>query len=177
MAEFWRYVSDLKSKERRGWKDLGLDRVESVADHSLAVALLAMFETERRGYDAGTVLKMALIHDLEESIIGDLTPRDKKKLGEPEVRRQKGEAITELINRLPIKSRRSYLGLWTDLRLLRTREARLVHDLDKLEMALQARAYARKVGPRKVADFFRSAADEIKDPALRDVLKSLKHGC
>ena len=76
MIEFWLYSSRLKEVERKGWKKLGLKRVESVADHSFALALISLFEAERRKYDPGVVMKLALIHDLEEAITGNLTPAD-----------------------------------------------------------------------------------------------------
>jgi putative hydrolase of HD superfamily len=173
LAEFWRFGAGLKEEERRGWRKLGLKRVESVADHSYGVALLALIEAERRGYDLGMVVKLALIHDLEEAIMGDLTPADKKMHGIAWVRRHKRRAVKELVNALPMKSRASYEGLWNDLISLRTPEARLVHQLDKLEMALQAREYAKRIGRGKVVDFYRSAAKEIKDPYLRRVLRSV----
>ncbi len=150
-----------------------MNRVESVADHSYGVGLLAMIEAERRGYDLGVVVKLALIHDLEEAIMGDLTPTDKRIRGVAWVRRQKRKALRKLVNALPVKSRESYEMVWKDLVSLRTPEARLVHELDKLEMALQAREYAKKIGRGRVVDFYRSAAKEIKDPYLRRVLRSV----
>jgi putative hydrolase of HD superfamily len=176
LVQLWRYAAGLKIEERRGWKRLGLKRVESVADHSLGLALLAMLESERRSYDVGTVLKLALIHDLEEAITGDLTPQDKKLRGGERVRSEKQRAITQLIKSLPTESQGSYQSLWTDLQRSRTKEARLVHELDKLEMALQASTYAKTVGHGRVRDFYRSAERGIKDPALRRLLRSVTSG-
>jgi putative hydrolases of HD superfamily len=169
----WQYGYGLKLEERRGWKRLGLKRVESVADHSFALALLTMLEAERRQYRVEAAVKMALIHDLEEAITGDLTPEDKRISGSIRVQAAKRKAIDQLLRVLPAKSRRSYRELWADLRLSRTKEARLVHDLDKLEMALQAQAYGKRVGRDRVLGFYQSAAREIKDPAVRRMLRSL----
>jgi len=176
LVEFWHYAAGLKLEERRGWKKLGLKHVESVADHSLALALLAMLESERRSYDVGMALKLALIHDLEEAITGDLTPQDKKSRGGERVRKERQRAIRKLIRSLPAKNRTSYRRMWSDLQRSRTKEARLVHELDKLEMALQAHAYAKTVGNGRIKDFYRSAARGIRDPALRRLLKSVTGG-
>jgi putative hydrolase of HD superfamily len=173
LVEFWRYGAGLKLEERKGWKRLRLERRESVADHSFALALLAMLEAERRGYDVEKVLRLALLHDLEEAITGDLTPKEKELRGGSRVLRDKQRAIDELVRCLPMKRRRYYRGLWLDLRLLQTREAKLVHELDKLEMALQASVYATKTGRRRVLDFYGSAAEGIHDPALRRILNSI----
>jgi putative hydrolases of HD superfamily len=172
-VQFWQYARELKAEQRRGWRRLPLNRVESVADHSFALALLAMLESERRHYNVEEAIRLALIHDLEEAITGDLTPRDKRIRGKRRVRAMKRKAVEELVGALPPKSRRRYRKLWTDLRLGRTREARLVHDLDRLEMALQAKAYEKRVGRKRVADFYESASRGINDPVLAGTLKSL----
>lgn len=143
-----------------------------MADHSFALALLTMFEAERRKYRTDDAVKMALIHDLEEAITGDMTPEEKKVRGRGRVQAAKRKAILRLLLVFPSKSRRAYSKLWTDLRLSRTKEARLVHEIDKLEMAFQARAYEDKVGHDRVAAFYRSAAQGIKDPGLRRALHS-----
>jgi 5'-deoxynucleotidase len=173
LSELWRYAEGLKVEERKGWKILGLRDVESVADHSFALALLTLVEAERRNYKVEDAVKIALIHDLEEAITGDLTPDDKKTRGPARVRAAKQKAVRELLMIFPQRSRRSYRRLWTDLRLLRTREARLVHELDRLEMVFQAKAYEKKVGSKKVTDFYRSARREIRDPRIGRVLNLL----
>ena len=172
VSQFWKHAQKLKTEQRKGWRKLPLKRVESVADHSFGLALLVMLEAERRHYDVERALRLALIHDLEEAITGDLTPDDKRILGEKRVRDAKRKAIEELLVALPLKSRGRYRRLWTDLRLGRTREARLVRDLDRFEMALQAKAYEKRVGAERVADFYESAKRGISDPTLARELES-----
>jgi putative hydrolase of HD superfamily len=170
---FWKYAVALKREPRKGWQKRVEGRVESVADHSFAVALLALYEGERRGHDLEKILKLALIHDLEEAIIGDLTPSDKAHRGAARVQRDRERAIRRLLLKLPAKSRPAYLRLWTDLRERRSKEARLVHQLDKVEMAFQAREYGKRMGQRKMRDFYDSASKETNDPILKKVLASI----
>ena len=155
---FWQYAAALKREPRKGWQKRVEGRVESVADHSFAVALLGLYEGERRGYDLERILKLALIHDLEEAIIGDLTPRDKAYRGASRVQRDRERAILELLSKFPAKSRPAYLRLWIDLRGGRSKESRLVHQLDKVEMAFQAKEYGKRMAQRKMRDFFDSAS-------------------
>ena len=173
LLRFWRYAAKLKVEQRKGWQRKVEGRVESVADHSFGVALLALYEGERRGYDLEKILKLALIHDLEEAITGDLTPRDKARLGPTNVQTGREAAVRELVSKLPAKSRASILGLWTDLRERRSKEARLVHQLDKVEMAFQANEYGKRTGHRKMRDFYESASNETSDPVLRRSLASV----
>lgn len=147
--------------------------MESVADHSFAVALLTMLEAKRRKLDESAAVEMALIHDLEEAITGDLTPADKRIRGRRRVEAKKQAAEYQLLGVLPHRNRAGYRRLWTDLRMLRTKEARLVHELDRLEMAFQAKSYEKQVGGRKTRAFYESAAREIRDPMFRQVMGSL----
>jgi putative hydrolase of HD superfamily len=173
LYKFWRYAAALKREPRKGWQKRVEGRVESVSDHSYAVALLALYEGQRRGYDLEKILKLALIHDLEEAIIGDLTPRDKAQRGAARMQRDRERAIRELVSKLPARSRPAYFKLWTDLRERRSKEARLVHQLDKVEMAFQAKEYAERSGHRKMRDFYDSASKETNDPTLKKALTSI----
>ena len=170
---FWQYAYALKREPRKGWQKKVDKRVESVADHSFGVALLALYEGERRGLDLEKIIKLALIHDLEEAIIGDLTPSDEAKLGAGRVERGRYKAIRKLLSKLPAKSRPAYLRLWIDLRERRSKEARLVHQLDKMEMAFQAKEYGKLTGQRKMRDFYESAGREISDPLLKKAFESI----
>ena len=172
ILQFWELAFRLKREPRQGWSHAaGIQRVESVADHSFALALLALFEGERRGLDVGRLLKLALIHDLEEAITGDLTPRSKNRLGAERVDRARWRARNKILSQFPARSRASYRRLWMDLNEGHTREARLVHELDKVEMALQADKYSRYLTERSLDGFFLSARSAVKDPSLRAVLE------
>ena len=175
LVNFWKLAARLKEEARRGWvQRLHLKDVESVADHSYGVAMLSLYEAYRRGYDIEKVLKLALVHDLEEAITGDLTPLDKRRKGATEAFRLKRSAMNEVLRRFPAEGRREYRDLWTDLREGRSREARLVKDLDRLEMALQAAEYGKKVRNRTgLSEFYRSALGEILDPGLRAIVRGL----
>jgi putative hydrolases of HD superfamily len=173
LLRFWQYAVELKREPRKGWQKRVEGRIESVADHSFAVAMLALYEGERRGYDLERILKLALIHDLEEAITGDLTPKDKARMGPTRVLKARETAIRELVSKLPARSRASYLKLWTDLRKGRSREARLVHQLDKVEMAFQANAYGKRTQQGKMRDFYASASKETKDRVLSRALDSV----
>ena len=144
-----------------------------MADHSFGVTLLALYEGERRRLDLEKILKLALIHDLEEAIIGDLTPRDKANRGADRVQKDRERAIRKLLSKLPPDSRPAYRRLWTDLKERRSKEARLVHQLDKVEMAFQAKEYGKLTGQRKMRDFYKSASSEISDPLLKKAFESI----
>ncbi len=175
LVEFWSHALRLKNEPRRGWlQTLHVRKIESVADHSFGVAILGLFEAERRGYDVGHVLRLALVHDLEEAITGDLTPGDKKRLTSKEVSRRKKRARHQILAALPGKQKTGLERAWSELQAGRTKEARLVKDLDKLEMALQASDYASKgANAEEVKGFYRSARKGIEDARLRKTLEQI----
>ena len=174
LIQFWELAYRLKREPRRGWKRTqGIRKVESVADHSFALALLALYEGERREQDVGIMLKLALIHDLEEAITGDLTPTDKSRMGAEEVERVRRKAKSEILARFPVKSRSAYRRLWKDLNEGGSPEARMVRELDKVEMALQAEKYGRYLAERDLDGFYMSARTVVKDPTLRSLLKAI----
>ncbi len=175
LFDFWKLAARLKDEPRRGWlQRLRLQHVESVADHSFGVAMITMFEAERRGYDVEKALKFALIHDLEEAFTGDLTPRDKKKLATNSVRRWKTSAINRILGGMPTDMRRRYGELWEELWRGNSKESKLVKQLDKLEMAFQASLYwKRGVKRQKLSHFYRSARRGVNDDELKRALKEI----
>ena len=75
LINFFQKVLDLKNIPRQGWKDkLQIDNVESVAEHTYSTAIMSMIYSDLHEFDTEKIIKMALLHDLSESITGDLTP-------------------------------------------------------------------------------------------------------
>ena len=120
------------------------------------------------------LLKLALLHDLEEAITGDLTPQDKESKGENIVKAQKISARQQLLSYFPKENQRAYRELWLELENEKSKEAQLVHELDKLEMALQANEYAKGgIEAMKLKEFYESARAAIQDPKLQQLLDEI----
>jgi putative hydrolases of HD superfamily len=175
LVRFWEFAARLKAEPRRGWlKKLRLQRIESVADHSFALSLLCLLEGERRSYNVERLLKLALLHDLEEAITGDLTPQDKESREKNVVRAEKISAREQLLSYFPEENQRAYRELWSELENEKSKEAQLVHELDRLEMALQANEYAKGgIEATKLKEFYESSRAAIKDPKLKRLLDEI----
>ncbi|RLG03792.1 MAG: hypothetical protein DRN54_02270 [Thaumarchaeota archaeon] len=171
LAKFYEAILGLKRLRRAGWLRCGVREPESVAAHSYAVALLSILLADLRGLDVAEVARMALIHDLPEAVIGDLTPEQKrrevKRVSEKEL-----EAIADLAKSLPEEAASRYLQAWRSYAEGLSSAARLVRDVDKLEMGLQAIHYIRS-GSRSAIDIYKSALKQIRDPELKRILESL----
>ena len=71
------YLFKLKNLKRTGWiSKAKILRAESVADHSYSLTALSMVFSDLLGLDTEKVMKMCIIHDLAESIIGDYMPEE-----------------------------------------------------------------------------------------------------
>ena len=173
-VEFVRRALALKDEMRRGWQRIGIARPESVADHTWGVALLALAAAESRPeLDRARLLELALVHDLAEAVVGDMVPGEYAHKGEKVARERRG--MEELVDTLPLPLRGRLLARFEELASDATPEARLVHELDKLEMAFQAERYhAQGTSPDALAPFHDSAARGVQDRALADVLPRLR---
>jgi len=66
------FAGKLKRISRAGWIKEHVKDPESVAEHSYRLALMTMFASIDREIDQAKAIKMALVHDLAESQIGDI---------------------------------------------------------------------------------------------------------
>jgi putative hydrolase of HD superfamily len=162
----------LKQLFRQGWLKAGVPRevCESVAEHSFGVALLAMFTADEGtlGVDRERTVRMALVHDLGEVYAGDMIPAD--AVPAQEKHRLEAQAVEKIFSKLPHGDR--YQGLWEEYERNETPEARLVHDLDRLEMALQALVYEEQGAP-DLDIFFISAKQAVQSQAVSLRLDSI----
>ena len=161
-------VLALKALARSGWVRRGIPSPESVAAHSWGVAWLVLVLLPD-GLDLQRALSYAVLHDLAEVRTGDLTPHD--GVGPEEKAAREHRAMASLVGSLPRGA--SLLATWEAYEAQTDPESRFVRQLDRLDMALQAAAYARQ-GHRGLGEFLDSAARVIVDPALRPLLDALR---
>jgi putative hydrolase of HD superfamily len=131
------YAGRLKRIKRTGWVFRGIPEPESVAEHSFRAALLGYFLSMEKGIEPSKVVGMLLIHDLAESVIGDITPEGEKFMNKLEIEERAIKAIAEEIGNDDI-----YL-LWIEFNYGDSEEAKLVREVDKAEMAYQGKEYQK----------------------------------
>lgn len=174
LAPFFDAVIGLKYVRRAGWAaKVGIKDPESVADHSFAMCAVGMALSDILGLDTRKVLKMIVLHDLAESMVGDYMPGE---VSTGQKRQEESGAMKKILACLPAKVRSDYSEIWREYLQGKTKEARFVHRIDKLEMALQAARYARDGHSEELlGQFFESAhkAVDVNDDILTEILKSL----
>ncbi len=168
-------LDHLKQLYRQGWLRRGVppERCESVAEHVFAMALLGWWIVDAHYPNLGRdkVLRMTLVHELGEIYTGDLTPGD--HVPAEEKHRREREGLWQVVGKLP--NGVEYLALWEEYEASQTPEARFVRQLDRLEMAFQARVY-RAQGFENMSEFFASANAGIEDLVLRQILEEVMAG-
>ena len=144
VLEFYVLTNKLKDVIRTGWKDWGVfrDRVESIAEHVYGVQQLALIMWSEYDYDVDIkkVLMMLAVHELEETVIGDLTQfqiskEEKNKIGHKAVE----DILSDVASGVEIKS------LIFEFDERKTKEAKFAHLCDKLECDIQCKLYDEEV--------------------------------
>ena len=172
---FFHSVLQLKFVKRAGWvSKVKVEDAESVADHVLSMCAMAMLLSDMLGLDTQKVMKMVILHDLAESLLGDYMP------GEIDVKQKitkEKEAMSSILAGLPKNIKLEYEKIWLEYLQNETPIAKFVHRIDKLEMALQANHYAKQGYARKLLEpFFMSARTAIGNEGdiVSEILNSLK---
>jgi len=152
--KFFDDVMSLKRVPRSGWityRISGHD-VESVSSHSYSVAVIALVMSEimrsrNQKVDVEKVLKMALLHDLSESLTFDISKAYLRYLGRKGSvlktrleRKAASRILSDLQNKQLARTFRAAIGGYSSSKTL---EARIVHCADALDLLLQVIEYER----------------------------------
>jgi len=174
LLDFFYLVLELKKVPRKGWKSkANIEHPESVADHSYGTAMIAMVLSDLQKLDTQKIIKMALLHDLAETITGDFMPEEISK----EIKNiSERDAMKEILSKLPENIAEEYTKIWQEYLQINTKESILLHDIDKMEMAIQAAKYSSEgISNEKLNLFIDSAKKEIKSKELLEMLDTLSY--
>jgi len=174
--ELYFQINHLKQLYRQGWLRSGRDvpkgQCESVADHVFGLSMLALFVTDLYfpSLDQLKVIKMCLIHELGEIIVGDL-PSPKSDMEREGKRKAEHMAISMLLDDCPNGD--EYLRFWEEFEEGKSPEAKLVRQLDKLEMACQAKVYSLQHG-NHFQEFFDDVRGQLETEELKKILREVE---
>ncbi|GFR42290.1 hypothetical protein Agub_g3188, partial [Astrephomene gubernaculifera] len=159
--DFLLLLQQLKLTKRTGWVRKNVNGPESIADHMYRMSMMALLATDS-GVDVTRCIKMALVHDVAESIVGDITPH----CGVSEADKHEAELravgrIRELLG-AHTAAAREVECLWLEYEAGASAEALLVKDLDKLEMIITAHQYEQAQPGLLLEEFFASTAGRFK---------------
>jgi len=175
LLELFRQAGLLKTVKRTGWVLKGIKEAESVADHTWRVTFMCLLLAEGKSLDIGKIIPMALIHDLGEIEIGDLRwEKGKEVIGSRKEKHQDEEKMIKKIFE-KTKSANNCISLWQEFNEQKTKEARFVKQVDKLEMAFQALEYEQAGCPKdSLNEFWENAEKYLEGQELEGLFRLLQ---
>ena len=165
---FFHLLERLKTTKREGWRRFNLLSGESIADHMYRMSIMTMLAPPSLAsrLNVSHCTKMALVHDMAESLVGDITPVD--GVSKPEKNRREAATMQFLTNTLLGNASGGFeqgIGIreiWQEYEDEQTLESKFVHDVDKIELLLQMVEYERSHQGRLELGEFAAAAQRIQ---------------
>ncbi|TKC41314.1 hypothetical protein EI555_000908 [Monodon monoceros] len=149
LLQFLRLVGQLKRVPRTGWVYRNVQKPESVSDHMYRMAIMALV-TKDEHLNKDRCVRLALVHDMAECIVGDIAPAD--NIPKEEKHRREEEYETQS-----------------------SAEAKFVKQLDQCEMILQASEYEDLENkPGRLQDFYNSTAGKFSHPEIAQLVSELE---
>lgn len=115
-------------------------------------------------------MKMCLIHDMAESIVGDITPVD--GVAKPEKSRREAETMDYISKNLLGKVHGGVAGeeiraIWQEYEDSKTKDSLFVHDIDKIELLLQMVEYEKRANKLDLGEFA-YVAKKVELPEMKE---------
>jgi putative hydrolase of HD superfamily len=189
MLSFLQSIRRLKAIPRSGWLSHGVSigEVESVADHSFSVSALSLLLADlevKRGADVNVekVLRMAILHDLAESLTFDISKAYLQYLGKrgEEIKRElEHSAWSRLVKGLRNPElAREYTRTQSEYDANETLESKIVHAADGLDILLQVIDYKQRgYAESLLAELWNGTERSIKRsqvPSTGKILKAIQ---
>lgn len=170
LLDFMCLMGKLKHLKRTGWVRHNVSAPECIADHMYRMGIMAMLFADS-SLNKERMVKLALVHDMAEAIVGDITPhcgvaKDEKY----RLEREAMGTIRAMLAGLPAAD--EFEELWLEYEKGETPEARVVGQIDKFDMYLQAHEYEASQG-LDLSEFFRGAETTVQHPEMRQWLAEL----
>lgn len=159
---FYLLATKLKYKIRSGWDDRHWKikgRRESVAEHIYGTCILAISIASEFNYniDLDRVIKMLVLHEIGEVLIGDITPFD--NITNEEKYKMEHKAIEKMVDGLIKKE--EIIDLLYEFDNHQTKESIFAYHCDKFEAVAQAKVYQDNNAFPKLVDENGSFSKEL----------------
>ncbi|KAG9238934.1 putative HD domain-containing protein C4G3.17 [Amylocarpus encephaloides] len=148
-VHFFHLLELLKTTPREGWRRFGINQGESISDHMYRMAMMTLFAPPSLAakINIQNCTKMALVHDVAEALVGDITPVD--CVSKEEKNRRESITMDYFTNSILGRVNGGMTGkeiraVWQEYEDSETMDSKFVHDVDKIELLLQMFEYERK---------------------------------
>lgn len=166
-------VNFLKNLYRQGWLETKvMDKYcESVAEHCFSMAILSMLIRDKffPNLDLEKILTMCLVHEFGEINAGDITPA--AGISNNDLSKLERAGVESILMKYDGMQR--YIDIWHEFEAGVTSESKLVKQIDKLDMAFQARVYSLQ-HKLNLDEFMGSARKRMIDPEISALLDEIE---
>lgn len=174
LLAFHHIVGQLKVQRRTGWLDHDISECESISDHMYRMGIMSMLIKDPK-VNRDKCVRIALVHDIAESLVGDITPFD--PVTKEEKHRREWETIQflcdEFVGEYNQAAAKEMMNDWLAYENVSSLEARYVKDIDKYEMLVQCFEYEKKLNDPQLLKQFWSAVASIKTEEVQSWVQSL----
>ncbi|KAJ3042860.1 HD domain-containing protein 2 [Rhizophlyctis rosea] len=171
VLEFLHICERLKTTKRTGWIDNKISLPESIADHMHRMGVMAMLLDDPT-INKTHCIKMCIVHDLAESLVGDITPH--AGVSKDEKFKLESDAMDKIVATLNNTPQAEEIrSLWREYEDAETKEALFVKDLDKFEMIVQAFEYEERHPDINLDSFFASTHGKFQHPTVKSWVEAL----
>lgn len=171
---FLNVIQQLKLQKRTGWLDYDLTECESIADHMYRMSCICMTITNPL-VNRDKCIRIALVHDMAESIVGDITPVH--PMGKKEKSRREWETIKyiceEIVKPINPTAAAEIMEDWLSYENITCLEAQYVKDIDKYELFVQCYEYEQQLQGRKNFQEFFHSVKSIKTEEVKGWIQEL----
>uniref|UniRef100_A0A0C9R129 5'-deoxynucleotidase HDDC2 n=1 Tax=Amblyomma americanum TaxID=6943 RepID=A0A0C9R129_AMBAM len=154
---YFMFIGKLKGIRRTGWVLRGVPDPERISGHMHRMSVMAMMlgNDPDAGVNKDKCIRMALVHDMGECIVGDITPTC--GVSKEEKFRRESDAMDSLAKLVDKVSAEEFKSLWEEYEAQNSPESKVVKDLDMFDMILQAHEYEVEMqDPGRLQEFFDS---------------------
>jgi putative hydrolase of HD superfamily len=130
----------------------------------MAMMVMLLPQSLKASLDVPKCMTMCLIHDMAESLVGDITPAD----GVPKMEKSRRETLAMEYITDHLFCGKEIRSIWQEHEESATMESRIVHDLDKVELLLQMVEYEKRGQGKIDLGEFAYVATKVYLPEMKD---------
>ncbi|MFH1073327.1 MAG: HD domain-containing protein [Nanoarchaeota archaeon] len=161
-------LGQLKRIKHEGWRLVGVQHPESVAEHSLRASQIAYILAQLEKYDhPEEACAIAVFHDIGECRIGDL-----HKVANRYVSADEERAVAEQLHNLG-SMKADILSLWKQAEEKNSTAGIIAKDADLLEIAFTAKEYMEQ-GHAAAEDWIKNVSARLETKSAQELLETMK---
>jgi len=158
---FFFELGQLSRVKREGWRLLGIEQPESIADHTLRAAQIGWVLAKLEGYpDPNEVAAILIFHDIGEARVGDV-----HKVANRYVTVDEEAAVRDQASRLG-NSGADLMKLWHQIEERSSQAGIIAKDADLVELAVRAREYIEQ-GFADAQEWFDNAQKGVRTDSAK----------